>query len=76
MYVKHFPETEREKGHWKCNSSVLEDDNYAEQMKMSLIDWLNQYDHMDDKRVVWELLKYHIKKFTLTFSSFKQLDRD
>ena len=73
--IKHLPEVERGKGHWKFNNSLLKDDKYVKDMTENLNEWLGQYHKMKDKRVIWELLKYHIRKFTMTFSSVKKLDK-
>ena len=43
-------------------------------MSENLTNWLQEYNNMEDKRVVWELIKYHIRNFTMTYSSIKKLD--
>ena len=45
-------------------------------MTKNLQNWLEEYNNMEDKRVVWELLKYHIRKSSMTYSSVKKLDNN
>ena len=75
LYVKYLPETQRGKGHWKFNSSLLEDEKYIQMMSSKLQEWLLDYENVEDKGLLWELIKYNIRKTTMTYSSIKLLDR-
>ena len=76
VYINHLPDTVRGKGHWKLNSSVLGDDKYINEMKGNLTEWLEEYRDIQDKRVVWELVKYHIRKATMSFCSQRKMDKN
>ena len=72
IYIKHLTERERGNGHWKFNSSLLKDAKYTKDMEENLTKWINDFNVMENKHIAWELLKYHIRKFTITFSSIKK----
>ena len=75
IYIKHLSEKERGNGHWKFNSSLLKDAKYTANMEENLIKWVDEFNVMENKHIAWDLLKYHIGKFTITFSSIKKMDR-
>ena len=52
---------------WKFNASLLNDSNYKTLMKEKLKQWTCEY-NFEDKRVKWEILKYEIRKFTISYS--------
>jgi hypothetical protein len=61
----------RGSGHWKFNVSLLEDEVYTNTVKEKIQAWIQQYSNVDDKQLKWELLKYHIRLFTSTYSKEK-----
>ncbi len=44
-------------------------------MSGKLHEWLIHYENVEDKGLLWELLKYNIRKTTMTYSSIKLLYR-
>ena len=53
-------ESKRGRGFWKFNNSLIENAEYVLQMKKIILDTLNE--------VIWEYLKYNIRKYTIKFS--------
>jgi hypothetical protein len=54
-------------GFWKYNSSLNKDPIYKQNLRTLIRDFLE--DNRDlNKQVKWELLKYEVKKFTMTYS--------
>ena len=61
--------------HWTFNSSLLDDDNYIDLITSSLKIWLKEFEDIHDKRLLWDLLKYRIRQFTIVFSKQKAKER-
>ena len=76
IQVKHLPDHLRGNGHWKFNTSLIRDEAYIEKLKQQIKVWKRDYSAMEDKRVVWDLIKYEIRKFTMSFSSQKKRDKN
>ena len=63
-------EFKRGKGLWKFNSSLCSNSEFTENMKnhiKSILDLLNK-ENITDDQVIWEYLKYEIRKFSIQFS--------
>ena len=58
------------KGLWKFNNSLISNEDCVEKMKNHIYDILNflNNENMKDDQVIWEYLKYEIKKFTIQYS--------
>jgi len=64
------------RGFWKFNSSLLYDDTYVQNIKMIISSSGEKYCHMQDKRLVWELIKFDIRNFTIPYSIQKKKDQN
>ena len=53
----------REPGLWKFHSSLLEDDKYKAKFH-----FINKYQDLEDKGLLWELVKMEIRPFTFNYS--------
>ena len=62
------------KGFWKFNSSLLADSIYVEKIKEIIESCHTSYGTIEDKRVVWELIKLEIRSFTVPYSIRKKND--
>ena len=60
------------KGFWKFNSSLLSDVNYVKHVKDIIKNAGNNYSTIDDKRVMWELIKLEVRSFTVPYSVKKR----
>ena len=45
-------------------------------MNENILKWVDEFQSMTDKRIVWELLKYNIQKYTMSFCSQAKLDKN
>ena len=63
-------ESNRVRGFWKFNDSLIENEEYVHQMKKFISDTLNELfnENILDDQVKWEYLKYNIRKYTINFS--------
>ena len=63
-------ESKRGRGLWKFNNSLIENAEYVLQMKKFILDTLNELfnENILDDQVIWEYLKYNIRKYTIKFS--------
>ena len=67
--------TRRGPSYWKFNSSLIEDENYVSAIEQKIPEWLEEFIDVTDKRVLWDLIKYRIRQFTMKYSkeiSFKR----
>jgi len=58
-------------GFWKFNNTLLEDNNFVEQMRQRYSGFREKYNYIQDKRMYWELLKMEIRCFTISFAEGK-----
>ena len=63
-------ESNRGRGFWKFNNSLIENGEYVHQMKKFISDTLNELfnENILDDQVNWEYLKYNFRKYTINFS--------
>ncbi|KAL9967730.1 hypothetical protein ACROYT_G026020 [Oculina patagonica] len=60
---------------WKFNSSLVNDLEYCKLLKIEYENWLNEFKEVQDRRVLWDLIKYKIRQLTITYSKNKARDR-
>ena len=56
---------------WKFNSTLVDDKEYFNLLDTNLKNWLEEFKEVVDKRVLWDLLKYKIRQFTIDYSKSK-----
>ena len=61
--------------YWRFNSSLLEDSSYVERISLKYSEWLDEFKEVADKRVLWDLVKYRIRSFTIKYSKEKAKER-
>ena len=71
MHINGIEETGRGPSFWKCNSSLLEDDEYISFITENYSDWLEDGIEIQDPRVLWDFIKYKIRYETITYSKQK-----
>ena len=49
---KHGP------SYWKFNASLIEDENYVTLMNEKIPEWIKEFEDVNNKRVLWDLVKY------------------
>lgn len=73
-----FKSTENYKtgpSHWKFNSSFVNDVDYINIINMKYTQWLQDYKEVEDKRVLWDLIKYKIRQETIKYGKEKAKQR-
>ena len=75
LYFKN-EESNRGRGLWKFDNSLIENEEYVLQTKKNFLDTLNELftENILDDQVKWKYLKYNIRKHTIKFS--KELDKN
>ena len=63
-------ESNRGRGFWKFNNSLIENVEYVFQKKKIILDTLNKLfnENILDNQVLWEYMKDNIRKYTIKFS--------
>jgi exonuclease III len=56
---------------WRFNASLLKDLKYIEQIKLCFSNSLEKYKDIEDKGLLWDLLKMEIRSSTICFSKNK-----
>ena len=75
LALKYLPEVPKGPSHWKFNTSLLEDDNYVTSLKYKIADWIEIYKNIENLNTKWELLKYEVRKFSISYSKKKKQNR-
>ena len=60
---------------WKFNSNLVNDPDYCQLISTNYIVWLEEFHEVQDKRVLWDLIKYRIRQCTIKYSKTKARDR-
>ena len=60
---------------WKINSSLMEDEDYVSAINEEIPEWLSECNKVTDKRVLWDLIKYRVRQFTIKCSKDKARKR-
>ena len=61
--------------YWKFTSSLADDCEYTDFIKNSYPNWLEEYKDITSKRLLWDIIKYRIRKETISFSKQKAKER-
>jgi len=70
--LKYIPDPTRGPGQWKLNVSLLKEEDYKIQLKHNIADWLEKYKDLDNDNLKWDLMKYEIRKFSITYCKKKK----
>ena len=60
---------------WKFNSNLINNSAYCELLTTEYANWLEEFKEVQDKRVLWDLIKYKIRQQTIRYSKTKALER-
>ena len=52
---------------WKSNASLAEDGNFATLINESIPTWLEEFKTIDDKSLLWDLIKYKIRQLSIKY---------
>ena len=68
-------ETDRGPNFWKFNSNLVNDSDYCELLTTVYVNWLEEFKDVQDKHVLWDLIKYKLRQRTITYSKGKARER-
>ena len=57
--------------HWKFNSNLTKDEEYIKLITDSVPVWIEEFKDVNDKRVLWDLIKYRIRQVSMKYSKEK-----
>ena len=57
--------------YWKINSSLMKDEDHVSAINEKVPEWLAEFNEVTDKRVLWDLIKYRVRQFTIKYSKDK-----
>ena len=74
--IKKREDSVRGKGFWKFNTSLLTDVEYVSKVKTCINETVVTNKNIEDKTLLWDLLKCNIRGMTISHSSFKTKERN
>ena len=75
LQINSIEDQVRGPSHWCFNSSLLNDENYVELITAKYGKWIQEFADVQDKRLLWDLIKYKIRQFTISYSKGKAKER-
>ena len=60
---------------WKINNSLLEDPTYVELIRENVPAWLSEINFCPDYRIVWDWIKYNIRRESISYSKQKAREK-
>ena len=63
------------RGYWKFNSCFLKEKEYAELVSKVYEDCLSEFEEVQDKRLLWDLVKYKLRQASIDFGKTKAQSR-
>ena len=71
LSINGLDENERGPSFWKFNSTLINDQEYCNLLRSEYKNWLEEFKEVNDKRVLWDLIKYKIRQRTIIYSKAK-----
>ncbi len=72
LEFKQIPGEKSGPGFWKFNASLLEGPQYSELVQVKFEEWLD----LQDKRLLWDLLKYKIRQLSMSYVLKKEKEAE
>jgi hypothetical protein len=69
LYLKDKPK--RGRGFWKCNASLFKDKDYVKIINKKIEECKLQYPKMENKGLLWDVIKSEIRGATISYSCHK-----
>ena len=60
---------------WKFNPNLVNDSGYCELLTTEYAYWVEEFKEVQDKRVLWDLIKYKIRQQTIRYNKTKARER-
>lgn len=74
LHLEEIPVQQHGKGHWKFNSTLIEDPEYTHVLKTKIEDWKQEVCCID-ARGRWEYVKFKVREFTISYSKLKAKEK-
>lgn len=71
LSVNGLEENERGPSFWKFNSTLINDQEYCDLLRLEYKNWLEEFKDVNDGRVLWDQVKYEIRQRTIIYSKAK-----
>ena len=75
LALNGIDDSKRGPSFWKFNSTLVNNNEYCQLLDGNFKMWLEEFKEIFDKRVLWDLLKYKIRLFTIDYSKIKARSR-
>ena len=75
LSINGLDDLEKGPNFWKINSNLVNDSAYCELLTTEYANWLEEFKEVQDKRVLWDLIKYKIRQQTIRYSRTKARER-
>ena len=75
LSISGLDETERGSNFWKFNSNLVNDSDYCEILTTEYVNWLEEFKEVQDKHVLWNLIKYKIRQRKIKYIKGKVRER-
>ena len=75
LSINGVDDLEKGPNFWKFNSNLVNDSTYCEFLTTEYANWLEEFKEVQDKRVLWDLIKYKIRQQTIRYSKTKACKR-
>ena len=75
LSINCLDDLEKGPNFWKFNSNLVNDSAYCELLTSEYANWLEEFKEVQDKRVLWDLIKYKIRPQTIRNSKTKAPER-
>ena len=75
LSVNGLDENVRGPSFWKFNSTLVNDQEYCDLLRSEYKTWLEEFKEVNDKRVLWDLIKYKIRQRTIAYSKVKAREK-
>ena len=72
LSLKSGNKHEKGRGFWKFNSSLLHDPVYVDKIKKAIRETAQNYEGLEDKRMLWEIIKLEIRTQTIPYCVMKK----
>ena len=69
--INGLDDLEKGPNFWKFNSNLVNDSVYCELLTTEYANWVEEFKEVQDKRVLWDLIKYKIRQQTIRYSKTK-----
>ena len=71
LHVNSIEEQRHGPYYWKFNASLLDDSYFVRLITESVPVWREEFIEVNDKRVLWDLIKYRIRQVTIKYRKEK-----